>query len=395
MQFFNKVDNKSFEKYTPTKNVLRIKGYIYSRTNRRFLMNLALVFTRILFVILSIFFMIVYMVSGVEGYTVENLGKGVLAGVILGGVLIGFDLLFRRFNLRAFNTAIIGLFIGYLMGQALVLVLDAILIISSASVHLPTEALEIIKISLFLFGVYLGTLMTLRSADELYVNIPFVKFTPTTHKKKDLLLDGSILSDARIIDMASSGIVDKHLVIPRFLIKELYAQAELSDEMTRTKAKRALEVAKKLEALPDLELRYNDTDFPDVKDPMSKMIRLGRLIDANILTADISRVQIATIEGVRIINIHALSNALKPLMQAGEQIRIKIQRYGKEPRQGIGYLDDGTMVVVNGGGQFIGETIDAQVLSVKHTSSGRMIFCNTADAEGRYPSHYNEENEEQ
>lgn len=359
-------------------------------------MNLTLAFTRTLFVILSIFFMTVYMISGRDGYSLANLAQGVFAGVILGALLIGFDFLFRRFNLRAFNTAIIGLFVGYLMGQALDLILSAILVISSASIHLSVETIEILKISLFLFGLYLGTLMTLKAADELYVTVPFVKFTPTTHNKKDLLLDGSVLSDARIIDLAGSGIVDNHLVIPRFLIKELYAQAELSDEFTRLKAKRALDVAKKLEAIPDLVLRYNDTDFPDIKDPMSKLTRLARLIDANILTADISKVQTATIEGVRIINIHSLSNSLKPLMQAGEQIRIKIQRYGKEPRQGIGYLEDGTMVVVNGGGQFIGETIDAQVLSVKHTSSGRMIFCNSADAEGRYPSSNNhDEHEEQ
>ena len=89
----------------------------------------------------------------------------------------------------------------------------------------------------------------------------------------------------------------------------------------------------------------------------------------------------ASIEGIRIINIHTLSNALKPLMQAGEFIKIKIQRYGKEPRQGVGYLDDGTMVVVNGGGNYIGEAIDAKVLSVKHTTSGRMIFCNAMDEE--------------
>jgi len=357
--------------------------------------NVALIFTRTFFMILCIFFMVTYMIAGRDGYTPGNLGMGVVLGVILGFLLIGFDILFRRFNLRAFNIAIIGLFIGYLMGQALVLILGAILEISAASVHLNPQALEVLKISLFLFGVYLGTLMTLRSADEIYVSIPFVKFTPTAHKKKDLILDGSVLSDARIIDMASSGIVNNHLVIPRFLIKELYAQAELSDEMTRTKAKRALEVAKKLEAIPELELRYNDTDFPDVKDPMNKMIRLARLLDANILTADISRVQIATIEGVRIINIHALSNALKPLMQAGELIKIKIQRYGKEPRQGIGYLDDGTMVVVNGGGQFIGETVEAQVLSVKHTSSGRMIFCNASDMHDGFPEVDHDENEEE
>jgi uncharacterized protein YacL len=94
-----------------------------------------------------------------------------------------------------------------------------------------------------------------------------------------------------------------------------------------------------------------------------------------------------TIEGITVVNLHALSNALKPLMQGGELIRIKIQRYGKEPRQGVGYLEDGTMVVVNGGGDYIGDTIEARVLSVKHTSSGRMIFCNVAEegAEGEYP----------
>ena len=346
-------------------------------------MNVALAFTRVFFVILSIFFMTTYMISGPDGYTPVNLALGVLMGSTLGGLLMGFDILFKRFNLRAFNIAIIGLFIGYLMGEALVLILSAVLDISAASIHLPAQTLEVIKIGLFLFGVYMGTLMTLRAADEFYVSIPFVKFTPTAHKKKDLLVDISVLSDARIIDLSSSGVIDHHLVIPRFLVKELYAQAEASDEMIRTKARRSLDVIKKLEAIPELELRYNDTDFPEVKDAMSKMIRLARLMDANIITADISRVQTAAVEGVRIINIHSLSNALKPLMQAGENIKIKIQRYGKEPRQGVGYLEDGTMVVVNGGGQFIGETIDAQVLSVKHTSSGRMIFCNALE-EGGY-----------
>jgi uncharacterized protein YacL len=280
------------------------------------------------------------------------------------------------------------LFIGFFMGEALVLIFSAVLDISAATIHFNAQSLEIIKIGLFLFGTYLGTIMTLRASDELYVSIPFVKFTPTAQKKKDLIIDASVLADARIIDLASSGMIDHHLVLPRFLLKDLYAQTEMSDEMTRSKAKRSLEVVKKLEQLPGLEMRYNDTDFPEVKDPMSKLLRLARLLDGNILTADISRVQISAIEGVRIINIHALSNALKPLMQAGERIKIKIQRFGKEPRQGVGYLEDGTMVVVNGGGAFIGDTIDALVLSVKHTSSGRMIFCNALDEEGDFHPHY-------
>jgi len=291
--------------------------------------------------------------------------------------------LFKRFNLRSFNIAIIGLFIGYLMGQGLVLVLDAVLDISSASIKVEPQILEVIKIALFMFGIYLGSLMTLRAADELYVSIPFVRFTPTAQKKKDLLVDASVLSDPRILDLAGSGLLDGHLIAPRFLLKELYAQAEIADENARAKAKRALDVIKKLETSPGLEVRFNDTDFPDAKDLMSKLLRLARLLDANILTADITRVQMATIEGIRVINLHTLSNALKPLMQAGERIRIKVQRYGKEPRQGVGYLEDGTMVVVNGGGAYIGETIEVLVLSVKHTSSGRIIFCNTLDEQNQ------------
>jgi uncharacterized protein YacL len=343
--------------------------------------NISLAFMRSLFVVLSIFFMTVFMLSSPTGSAQVNALIGILLGVLFGFLLIGFDVAFKRFNLRSFNIAIIGIFIGYLMGQALVLVFDAILEISRISIALQPQTLEIIKIALFLFGTYLGTIMTLRASDELYVSIPFVKFSPMREKKKDLILDSSVLSDARIIDVAGTGLLDHQLVVPRFVIKELYALSEIGDEISKSKARRSLEVIKKLEAVPELEVRFNDTDFPDVKDTQGKLLRLARLLDANLITADISRIQMASIEGIRVINIHTLSNALKPLMQAGEFIKIKIQRYGKEPRQGVGYLDDGTMVVVNGGGNYIGETIDAKVLSVKHTTSGRMIFCNAMDEE--------------
>ncbi len=344
-------------------------------------MNISLTFLRLFFVILSIFFMTTFMLSSPTGTAHANALIGVVVGIIFGFLLIGFDILFKRFNLRSFNIGIVGIFIGYLMGQALVLVFDAILDISRISIILQPQTLEIIKIALFLFGTYLGTIMTLRSSDELYVSIPFVKFAPSAQKKRDLIIDSSFLSDARIIDLATTGLLDHQLIIPRFIIKELYALAEIGDEVSKSKARRSLEVIKKLEAIPELDLRFNDTDFPEVKDSHGKLMRLARLLDGNILTADISRIQTASVEGIRIINIDSLSNALKPLMQAGEYIKIKIQRYGKEPRQGVGYFDDGTMVVVNGGGNYIGETIDAKVLSVKHTTSGRMIFCNACDDE--------------
>jgi len=169
------------------------------------------------------------------------------------------------------------------------------------------------------------------------------------------------------------------LIVPRFLLMEIQSQEEFGDEMGKARAKRAIDVIKKLETMPELQLRYQDTDFPDVKELTNKVLRLARLLDADVLSADISRIQMAQIENIRIVNIHSLSNALKPLMQRGEMLKIKIQRYGKEDRQGVGYLEDGTMVVVNGGGDYIGETIPSCVLSVKHTTSGRIVFCNVSE----------------
>ncbi len=344
-------------------------------------MNISLVFIRIFFAIISVFFMVTYMLARPEGIWAINALIGVGIGFAFSILLVGFDMIFRKFNLRTFNIAIIGLFIGYLMGQALVIILDAIISFSNIESLIHSHVIEIIKIAFFLFGTYLGSIMTLKASDELYISIPFVKFAPTAQKKRDLLIDASMLNDSRILDICSTGIIDHHLILPRFIIKELYAEMETGEDKSKIKARHCLEIIHKMEELPHLGIRFNDTDFPEVKDTTSKLIRLARLIDANILTSDISRVQIASIEGVQIINLHSLSNALKPLMETGEFIKIKVQRYGKEPRQGVGYLDDGTMVVINGGGDFIGEIIDAQVLSVKHTSSGRMIFCNVFEDE--------------
>ncbi len=349
-------------------------------------MNLGILFLRTLFVILSVFFMTLYMMTRKVGSTATNAIIGVFIGLAFGLLLIGFDRLFKRFNLRSFNIAVIGLFIGYMMGQVLVLILNVILDISRISFVMHPHALEMIKIALFLFGTYLGTIMILKASDELYVSIPFIRFTPTTLKKKDVIVENSVLTDARILDAANTGLFDHQLIIPRFAIKELYAQAEVGDELTKMRARRGLETIKNLEHLPHLDLKFHDTDFPDVQEPFAKLLRLARLIDANILTADIGRTQAEAVEGIRIINVHALANALKPLMQAGEMIKIKVQRFGKEPRQGVGYLEDGTMVVINGGGDYLGEIVTANVLSVKHTTSGRMVFCNVVE-EGMPPEH--------
>lgn len=337
-------------------------------------MNVSISFIRILLLIMSVVFSISFATQYLEGGAhFINIAVGLLGGLAVSGLLIGFESLLKQLNLKLFNTVTIGLFCGYLMGAAIVFLLGGIL---GSQLSFAIEPLRFI---IFLACAYLGMIMAARSSEELHLSIPFVQFKQTSHKKKDIIADISILTDPRIIDLASSGLLDHHLILPRFALKELYTQAETGDEATKAKARRSLEVVKKLESIPTLDLRYVDTDFPEIKEPMAKLVRLARFLDTNIITSDMSRVQQSSIEGVRIINIHMLSNALKPITQAGEFLTIKIQRYGKEARQGVGYLDDGTMVVVNGGAEFIGETIKTQVLSVKHTSSGRMIFCNTCE----------------
>ncbi|MCE5315791.1 MAG: hypothetical protein LLG04_00320 [Parachlamydia sp.] len=341
-------------------------------------MHISLTFIRSFFILLSILFVTTYLTTFTpDSLNATNAIIGVVLGSLFGLLLIGTELLFKNFNLRSLNIAMIGLLCGYLLGEAILLVFKTA--VDASTLALAPSTLALIRIAIFLFTTYLGMILTARAADELYVSIPFIRFKPTSHKKKDILLDQSALMDPRIIDLASSGLLDNQLILPRFMLKELNSSLETSDETLKAKARRCLDAIKKLENIPSLDLRFVDNDFPELKDPMAKLIRLARLQDANLMTADINRVQQAMIDGIRIINLHMLANALKPITQAGEFLHIKIQRYGKEPRQGVGYLEDGTMVVVNGGAEFIGETIKTQVLSVKHTSSGRMIFCNAMD----------------
>lgn len=342
-------------------------------------MQLSLTFLKILFFSLCVFVTVTFAVAEATSEDILlRLGIGFLSGAIFGGAVVCLDIFFKRLNLRTFNTAILGLFIGYLMGSAVLLIFQSMLDIGT--IKIDAKTLFAIRSSVFLITCYLGLVMTARASNEFYASIPFIRLKTSNKIKKDILVDSSALADPRTYELAASGLLDQNLVIPRFLLKELNEQVDSNDEITRMKARRGLETHKKLESLPTLELRYAENNFTELHDLHAKLSRLARQLDASILTADHSRAQTGS-DDIRYINLHNLSNSLKPLAQNGESLYIKIQRFGKEPRQGVGYLEDGTMVVVNGGADYIGATIRAQVLSVKHTTSGRMIFCNAADSD--------------
>jgi uncharacterized protein YacL len=341
-------------------------------------MNTKQILTKALFALLTLTLTtLIFTSQNFGGWTPFNAAIGLALGSLFSLLIFSLSPLIKRSNLRQLNTWTLGLLFGALFGYTLSFILSQGLSLAGLEAN---PILPIVTTIVYLTTLYLGVTLTLQSESELHLAIPFVKLEQKVQKKRDVLLDLSILQDPRIIDLASSGLLDQLVILPRFLVRELQEAAEGMEEGTTYKARRTLDVISKLEALPNLKLRYTDADFGE-KDATSKMIRLARMIDSDLLTADISRIEQASIEGVRIINIHTLSNALKPLTHSGETLTIKVQRYGKEPRQGVGYLDDGTMVVINGGADFIGETIKTHVLSVKHTSSGRMIFCNALEDE--------------
>ncbi|MCB1111898.1 MAG: TRAM domain-containing protein [Chlamydiales bacterium] len=341
-------------------------------------MKISLSFIRTFFLLMCILFSTAYtMTMNISDTALVSMGIGIVGGVLFAIAVIGLEKLFNKFDLRSLNIALIGLFIGYLMGQGIMLIFSSV--VDVAELPMSESSLTLARLGIYLVTAYMGMFLTLSASEELYVSLPFIKLKPAAVKKRDIILDRSMLNDPRVIDLAASGLVNNQLIVPRFLLKELYEQHENGEEGERNRARRALEVLKKLEDNSTLGLRINDHDFPEVKDRHSKLVKLARFVEANIMTADMSRVEQSAIEDVVIINFQSLCNALKPLTQSGEYINIKVQRYGKEPRQGVGYLEDGTMVVINGGAEYIGEAIKAQVLSVKHTSSGRMIFCNAVE----------------
>lgn len=341
-------------------------------------MNRQLLLIRIIFLLVCTLLFTTYMTGfSPEGATFASMTIGIVAGLLFGIVLIGTESLLKDVSLRSFNVATLGLFCGYLMGSVILHFFDAIIEVSG--LFIPGEYYSLLSVTFFLFCGYLGMAFAVRSAEELHLSIPFIRLESTTKKKKDIVLDSSTLLDTRVIDLATSGLLDNHLIVPRFILKELHLMHESGDEASKIKARRCLEAIRKLESIPGLNLRYVETDFSDLKDTASKLARLARIMDATIMTADLNKTQSAVADGTRTVNIHTLSNALKAIPQNGEFLTIKIQRYGKDPRQGVGYLEDGTMVVVNGGAEFLGHTIKAQIVSVKSTLSGRMIFCNAME----------------
>ncbi len=199
----------------------------------------------------------------------------------------------------------------------------------------------------------------------------------------DKILDTSAIVDGRIADICKTGFVEGNLLVPRFVLRELQQVADSQDPLKRNRGRRGLDILNRMRKEKKVNVKIVDRDFPEIRDVDAKLIKLAKVLEAKVITNDFNLNKIAELEGVEVLNINDLSNALKPYVLPGEELRIQIIREGKEENQGVGYLDDGTMVVVEDGRRYINTTIDTVVTSVLQTPAGRMIFAKLKSSSNR------------
>jgi len=224
---------------------------------------------------------------------------------------------------------------------------------------------------------YIAISMLLQTKDEFRFIIPYVEFQKQVKGAKPLVLDTSVIIDGRIADICDTGIIDSKVIVPRFVLQELQAIADSSDKIRRNRGRRGLDVLKRLQADPKIELEIYEGNLPELRDIQKvdeRLVVLAKALSARVVTNDFNLNKIAQLQGVEVINLNELSNALKLVALPGEVLTVKIVKQGDQIGQGVGYLEDGTMVVVEQGRQAIGQEVAITVTSVLQTPAGRMIF---------------------
>jgi uncharacterized protein YacL len=300
---------------------------------------------------------------------------GMLIGFGFGGLLIAVDEMLKGFSLRAFSAITFGLLLGTLV---------ALLIDNSGLFEFENpddRSRWLIRLGLFLSFGYIGIILAMRSNKEDFsLIIPYVRFSPQNKPDNLLLLDTSVIIDGRIADLIETRLLEGLIIVPRFVLREIQQIADSSDAIKRARGRRGLEMLNHLQHNGKIEVRIHDGDFPDDKEVDSKLVRLARNLNARLFTNDYNLGKIAALQKVTCINLHEVSKCLKVILLPGEILQLKIVREGKDKGQGIGYMPDGTMVVVNNGQSHIGQQVEAEVQTLLQTGAGIIVFADMRSA---------------
>ena len=291
-------------------------------------------------------------------------------GLVIGGlaalIMIFLEIGLRKVSVSGLSSAVFGLILGLIMAK---LVGDAFSLTT-----LPIETISTIKVTLTLVFCYLGMVMALRGKDEFNIIIPYVRLRRQDQSEDITLLDTSAIIDGRIVDIFKTRFLGGKIIIPKFVLRELQQIADSTDPIKRQRGRRGLEILNTVQKESGLDISINDNDFPETSEVDAKLVKLAKLLEAKILTVDFNLNRVATIQGIKVLNINELANALKSLVFPGEEMQIRLIKEGKEHNQAIGYLDDGTMVVVEDARRLVGQEVKVTVTSVLQTQAGRMVF---------------------
>ncbi len=291
-------------------------------------------------------------------------------------VIVAVDMLIPRKSLTAISGVFFGVLVGMVVTGGAWMMIDLLVRIRGKT---PEDYpwLQPMTLALGVAFCYLAVSFILQTKDDIRFIIPYVEFAKQTKGARPLVLDTSVIIDGRIADICETRIIDSPLVIPRMVLRELQGIADSSDKLRRNRGRRGLDMLNKLQASTKIELEIMDsrtTNDEPGEAVDQRLVTLTKELDGRIVTNDYNLNKIAQLRGVDVININDLANALKPVVLPGEQMSVKIIKPGEEPGQGVGYLEDGTMVVAEAAREKIGEEVTINITSVLQTSAGRMIF---------------------
>jgi uncharacterized protein YacL len=299
-------------------------------------------------------------------------------GFLISLIIILAEFSMRKVSLSGLSAGVFGLVFGLLMAK---LITDSFIL---QSINQMNETLALVmQVVLTLIFCYFGMTLAIRGKDEFNLIIPYVKFTRQDRRDDITIIDTSVIIDGRIIDLCKTGFIGGRFIIPRFVLRELQQIADSSDSLKRNRGRRGLDILNNMQKTVDMDVKIHEEDFPDITETDAKLVKLAKLLSGRVFTNDYNLNKVAELQGVQVLNINELSNALKPIMLPGEVVEVKVVKEGKEHNQGIGYLDDGTMIVVEGGRQLIGQRKKVAVTSILQTAAGRMIFAKAIDDDSK------------
>ena len=297
------------------------------------------------------------------------IGAGI--GLSFSALVVLLDAFFKRYTVRNILSILLGIGLGLAVHR---------LVMSVAhDFALPEDILKQVGVVSAVMFSYLGAVTILRGQDEFNLLIPFVKLESKGPGEELILLDTSVIIDGRIADIAETHFLSGRLVLPRFVLKELQLIADSADPLKRNRGRRGLDILNRIKGNPHVEVKIQEMDFPELSTVDAKLVKMALAVNAKVFTNDFNLNKVAELQGVKVLNINELANALKPVVIPGEAMQVKVLKEGKEHDQGVAYLDDGTMVVVDNGRRRIGQTISVMITSVLQTQAGRMIFAKPAD----------------